>query len=1058
MAKTSKAAKTSKTAKRGKSKSRPRVRRERGETREAAALAAKHTPHALEDDDVERLLLSGERGGALEDYFGPAQYEELRSLAQQAAMRSVRGGERVLILPGIMGSKIGRKGDVIWVDPVDIAFGKLSQLALPPPAQPVEAVGVILLAYLSLKLRLQIAGFDADFFPFDWRRTLPDLGKLLANKIGEERKLRKGKPLYLVAHSMGGLVARASLAHTKAEDRANRIVMLGTPHLGSFSPVQAFRGVHSTLRKVAALDFKHSIEDLADIFTNFPGLLEMIPAQSISKIDLFDLASWPEAGKRPEPKMLTAAKAVQAALPTGPGEIIVVCGVNRDTVVEAKVEDKEFVYTITKDGDGTVPLDSARFAATKEIYFVEEDHGALPGNRQIQRALPSLLTTGKTSELEKTFESKRGAPARTISDRELAADVRRTRAPSTREQRDLLEEFAAPPTVVIPGLTTIPAATTAVPALGAERFSGRVSVGRSRQQRVDITMARGSITAADAACYVVGVFQNVAPGGAAAAIDADMGSALSDRVARRMFGANVGEISMIPRGRHPLRAENVALAGLGAFDRFDEKVLDVVGENLVRTLVASRIDDFAVVLIGASSGQSLRLALGNMIVGFLRGLKDADVDQRFRGITICETNEERYVTARNEIFRLSPTNLFDDVELVIREIVLPESRPTRAEAAPRPESPKVYLIVRQDLDREDKEGFTASLLSSGAAAAIESGRMQFQDGAKSLDAHLKRLKRISDMSGTELDAFGNDLGEIVLKENVLKALERNLDQHLVVVHDAGASRVPWETLRVGKGFPALGGGISHRYEAANFSAAKWLRERQERQGLEVLLVINPTKDLDGAKKEGKRIKKILDEMGRRVHCTELFEEAARRTELLQCFSSGRFDVVHYAGHAFYDEKVRSQSGLLCAGGEVLSGADLAGVGNLPSLMFFNACESARVRKASKEGTAKAKSAENVGRGVSFAEALLRGGVANFLGTYWPVGDDPAEQFATKFYEQLVDGATLNTAISARTQGRPANPFARLGGLRVLWRSRLSGEVGRQVQGASRVAVKRSWGL
>jgi CHAT domain-containing protein len=128
-------------------------------------------------------------------------------------------------------------------------------------------------------------------------------------------------------------------------------------------------------------------------------------------------------------------------------------------------------------------------------------------------------------------------------------------------------------------------------------------------------------------------------------------------------------------------------------------------------------------------------------------------------------------------------------------------------------------------------------------------------------------------------------------------------------------------------------------------------------------------------------------------------------------------VVHYAGHAFFDPTVRSGSGLLCAGREVLSGADLAGVGNLPCLMFFNACESARVRKASPTGAAKTpKSAENVGRGLSFAEALLRGGVANFLGTYWPVGDAAAEQFAPKFYEELLGGATLNKAIS---EGRNA---------------------------------------
>jgi CHAT domain-containing protein len=211
--------------------------------------------------------------------------------------------------------------------------------------------------------------------------------------------------------------------------------------------------------------------------------------------------------------------------------------------------------------------------------------------------------------------------------------------------------------------------------------------------------------------------------------------------------------------------------------------------------------------------------------------------------------------------------------------------------------------------------------------------------------------------------------------------------------------------------------MSHRYEAAKFSAAKWLRERQERPGLEVLLVVDPTKDLAGARMEGERIKKVFEKMGAGISYRLLFQDQARRTELLSCFSSGKYDIVHYAGHAFFDPTVRAQSGLLCAGHEVLSGADLAGIGNLPPLMFFNACESARVRKMTREANKPPpKSAENISRDIGFAEALLRGGVANYLGTYWPVGDSAAKDFAGAFYEQVLNGAPLNRAI---LEGRKA---------------------------------------
>jgi len=47
-----------------------------------------------------------------------------------------------------------------------------------------------------------------------------------------------------------------------------------------------------------------------------------------------------------------------------------------------------------------------------------------------------------------------------------------------------------------------------------------------------------------------------------------------------------------------------------------------------------------------------------------------------------------------------------------------------------------------------------------------------------------------------------------------------------------------------------------------------------------------------------------------------------------------------------------------------------------------------------------------------AEAFLRGGIANYIGTYWPVGDAAAATFAMRFYERLVAGQSIGAAIQA----------------------------------------------
>ena len=41
-----------------------------------------------------------------------------------------------------------------------------------------------------------------------------------------------------------------------------------------------------------------------------------------------------------------------------------------------------------------------------------------------------------------------------------------------------------------------------------------------------------------------------------------------------------------------------------------------------------------------------------------------------------------------------------------------------------------------------------------------------------------------------------------------------------------------------------------------------------------------------------------------------------------------------------------------------------------------------------------------------------GGAANYLGTYWPVGDTPAKAFAETFYMQLIAGKTIGDALLA----------------------------------------------
>jgi CHAT domain-containing protein len=193
--------------------------------------------------------------------------------------------------------------------------------------------------------------------------------------------------------------------------------------------------------------------------------------------------------------------------------------------------------------------------------------------------------------------------------------------------------------------------------------------------------------------------------------------------------------------------------------------------------------------------------------------------------------------------------------------------------------------------------------------------------------------------------------------------------------------------------------------------AKWLEQRQKSPILNLLLVVNPTLDLAGAEREGKRIRELFGTHPS-VKIDELNGAAATRPALLAKLKSGDYDVIHYAGHAFFNAANPASSGILCHGKQVLSGADLASIGNLPSLVFFNACEAGRIRRGTDMRKKELGVEKRLDRTVGLAEAFLRGGVANYLGTYWPVGDEAAECFAETFYGELLNKKSIGEALLA----------------------------------------------
>src|SRR3989344_7950462 len=117
----------------------------------------------------------------------------------------------VIIIPGILGSEKNSADEWI-IDP-------------------------ILHSYDDLIATLDVNGYtpnvDLFTFPYDWRQSNVDTAVLLKLKIDAVKDICQCDKVDLVAHSMGGLVARQYIQSDAYDQDVDQLIFLGTPHLGA---------------------------------------------------------------------------------------------------------------------------------------------------------------------------------------------------------------------------------------------------------------------------------------------------------------------------------------------------------------------------------------------------------------------------------------------------------------------------------------------------------------------------------------------------------------------------------------------------------------------------------------------------------------------------------------------------------------------------------------------------------------------------------------------------------------------------------------------------------
>ena len=268
--------------------------------------------------------------------------------------------------------------------------------------------------------------------------------------------------------------------------------------------------------------------------------------------------------------------------------------------------------------------------------------------------------------------------------------------------------------------------------------------------------------------------------------------------------------------------------------------------------------------------------------------------------------------------------------------------------------------------------------------------------ARTLEALLRQLTAVTEVRGSDLDTITAQLYEVLIRpiESQLDASER-----LAFISDGFLSVVPFAALlnrRTGRFLAASHpvfiapnlrmlqsrGAMSTTH--GNLRTARALAVGDPRFSRSLFPQLPP---LPEARAEVQELVQFLP--GSRI----LVGEQATKNQFLAL--GGRYEIIHFAGHALVNDRFPSLSRLVFAAGSasreggVLYASDILGrTWGKTSLVVLSGCRTGAAAGSHSEGIA------------ALAWPFLAGGVRSVLVSLWNVGDQPTRTFFADFYRHL----------------------------------------------------------
>jgi tetratricopeptide (TPR) repeat protein len=977
--------------------------------------------------------------------------------AAKAVARS-RGGRdqdaadrpAVFVLPGILGSNLKLDGKRIWLGFRFI--NGLKKLAWDPAtADRFEPDGPIGSSYDDLIERLADS-HEVIPFAYDWRRPIEDEALRLAKAVDTALAARgaSGQPVRLLAHSMGGLVARTmrleapeTWQRMMARDGA-RLLMLGTPNGGSWAPMQTLSGDDTFGNALVAFGSLFDNGGAREMMAGMPGFIQLQAAlldptlgldkattwQKLADDDiaaLRDRSIWHDERQQltiyewgaPPQSVLDKAVALRRKLDaqvetlgTDTHKMLLVIGHAAFTPagIVTGADGLEYLNT-PDDGDGRVTLASALLPGVR-TWKIDAEHGKLPDVASAFAAYIELLNTGETRQLEAYEPVSRGgrssgAPAATTA----KALVR------SRPSRGL--QSAQPPSIEADVL-----------GLGSDGDE-RSQHARRKTAALSVTVLNGDLKFVHQP-LLVGHYSSLKLTGAEHAIDKLVGGNMSRALNARLYPDAIGSHQIFGNQRtnpdNPLEmARPLAAVVVGLGQEGKLRALELV--YTVRQAVlayAQRLSEqeggapahfeMAATLMGSGgTGISAGSAAQSIVQGALEGtlqMKDSNWPQLAK-LTLIE----QYLERASDAWRA----------LQLQELATPNRLRLLGKVQSGPGA------LRRSLDssyRGVSYDFISALPVAGGDSAspciaytLDTKRARTEVHAQHTQGALVRELVASGSNDANTDKrIGRTLFNLLVPVEIEPFLGGSSET--VIELEAGTAVIPWELLDTN----ADERSGDQRPWAIRSKLIRKLRTEQFRDRVadaspddSVLVIGEPKCDptlygpLPGARREAIAVAAQLTAPGCGIAADKvvsLVDQNDAQT-IINALFERRYRVVHIAGHG----EPTAHGGVVLSGIKTYLGAnEVRAMRTVPELVFLNCCH-----LAGRDATTTLQPYDRAAFAANIAEELIRVGVRCVIAAGWAVEDEPAEKFATAFYAALVGGGRFIDAVgSARNAAWNAN--------------------------------------